>query len=202
MYDWAMRRTAEDAAATRTALIEAALHEFAEQGFATSTLAGVAARAGVTRGAVYHHFADKTALRDALLNESWDIVAAPLWAEFDRPGRTVRARLVGFATDWLQALHTDPRFHALLRVSLEAGPPVTDDVIALQAAGYADWQGRLAAAMRAAPDELAPDVDPDVVAVHLFAWLCGLCLIHDAGPGALPKADASSVAPILRGLFR
>jgi TetR/AcrR family acrAB operon transcriptional repressor len=197
-----MRRTADAAAATRTALIEAALREFAELGFATSTLAGVAARAGMTRGAVYHHFADKTALRNAVLDESWDIVAAPLWAEFDRPGRSLRDKLTGFATDWLHALHTDPRFHALLRVGLEAGPPVTEDVIALQAAGYADWQGRLAAALRAAPDELAPDVDPDVAAVHLFAWLCGLCLIHDAGPGALPAADAASVAPMLRGLFR
>ena len=202
MYHYAVRRTAEDAAATRTALIEAALHEFAEQGFAASTLAGVAARAGVTRGAVYHHFTDKTALRDAVLDESWDLVAAPLWAAFDRPGATLRDRLVGLAQDWLQSLRTDVRFHALMRVSMEAGPPTTDEVIALQAAGYADWQGRLAAAMRAAPDELAPDVDPDVAAVHLFAWLCGLCLVHDAAPGALPAADADGVAPILRGLLR
>ena len=45
-----MRRTAEDAAKTRIALLEAALLSFEEKGWREATLKHIAERAGVTRG--------------------------------------------------------------------------------------------------------------------------------------------------------
>lgn len=48
--------------ATRTALLAAAARRFAEHGFAGTALEDVAADIQATRGAVYHHFANKTAL--------------------------------------------------------------------------------------------------------------------------------------------
>src|SRR5687768_7404071 len=69
MYERAVRRTAEDTAATRAALVDAALFAFARDGIDRATLAGIAEAAGVTRGAVYHHFADKDALLAAVLGE-------------------------------------------------------------------------------------------------------------------------------------
>src|SRR4051812_14577574 len=56
------RRTAEEAAITRTALLAVARRSFAEEGYAATTLDGLAGQAGVTRGAVHHHFGDKRAL--------------------------------------------------------------------------------------------------------------------------------------------
>ncbi|MFM9927608.1 TetR family transcriptional regulator [Variovorax sp. H27-G14] len=56
------RHTKAEAALTRTRLLEAALAAFAQDGVRATTLEAVAARAGVTRGAVYWHFADKAAL--------------------------------------------------------------------------------------------------------------------------------------------
>jgi AcrR family transcriptional regulator len=57
------RRTqAERAAETREALIEAARPLFAAHGFADVALEAIVRAAGVTRGALYHHFADKTEL--------------------------------------------------------------------------------------------------------------------------------------------
>jgi AcrR family transcriptional regulator len=57
------RRTqAERAAETREALIAAARPLFAEHGFAEVALETIVRAAGVTRGALYHHFADKTEL--------------------------------------------------------------------------------------------------------------------------------------------
>jgi AcrR family transcriptional regulator len=57
------RRTqAERAAETREALIEAARPLFAAHGFADAALETIVRAAGVTRGALYHHFADKTEL--------------------------------------------------------------------------------------------------------------------------------------------
>ena len=46
-------------ASSRGALLEAALAEFSEHGYETTTVAGIAARAGVTTGALYAHFEGK-----------------------------------------------------------------------------------------------------------------------------------------------
>src|SRR5687768_7926109 len=57
-----VRRTKEDAAATRAAVLDASLRVFSRKGYAATRLEEVAAEAGVTRGAVYWHFADKAEL--------------------------------------------------------------------------------------------------------------------------------------------
>ena len=63
----ARSRREEYSLATRSALLESAATLFAEKGFAATSLDEVAARARVTKGAVYHHFANKQALFEAVL---------------------------------------------------------------------------------------------------------------------------------------
>ncbi len=64
------RRTqAERSRATRRALLDAARHLFTERGYAGTGREQIAARAGVTRGALYHHFASKEALFRAVVEE-------------------------------------------------------------------------------------------------------------------------------------
>ena len=64
----ASRRTqAERTERTRGALLEAARELFAERGFADTGREDIAARAGVTRGALYHHFESKAAVAVAVL---------------------------------------------------------------------------------------------------------------------------------------
>jgi AcrR family transcriptional regulator len=55
-------------AATRTALLDEATALFAERGYAGTSLEDVASASQVTRGAVYHHFASKQALFEAVLD--------------------------------------------------------------------------------------------------------------------------------------
>ena len=62
---WTQRRDSERARRaelTRQALIDAARELFAERGFHAVGVRDVTARAGVSRGALSHHFADKEAL--------------------------------------------------------------------------------------------------------------------------------------------
>ena len=61
-------RRAEYAEQTRVALLDAATHEFAEHGFANTSITQIATAARVTKGAVYHHFSDKVGLFQAVLD--------------------------------------------------------------------------------------------------------------------------------------
>ena len=65
-----MKRTREEAEATKEALVAAALTVFSRQGYGGSRLEDVAAEAGVTRGAIYHHFTSKADLYAALVADA------------------------------------------------------------------------------------------------------------------------------------
>lgn len=64
-----MRRTKEEAEKTRCAILQAAETLFLEKGVAHTSLEHIARHAGVTRGAVYWHFANKAHLFNAMLSQ-------------------------------------------------------------------------------------------------------------------------------------
>ncbi|MGE7812031.1 TetR family transcriptional regulator [Pseudomonas sivasensis] len=63
-----VRRTKEEAQETRSQILQAAEQAFYDRGVARTTLADIAALAGVTRGAIYWHFSNKSDLLQALLD--------------------------------------------------------------------------------------------------------------------------------------
>jgi TetR/AcrR family acrAB operon transcriptional repressor len=65
-----VRRTKEEAAATRDSILNAAEKLFVEQGVSRTTLQHIASEAGVTRGAIYWHFDDKSALFNAMMERA------------------------------------------------------------------------------------------------------------------------------------
>ncbi len=60
-------RREEYADATRSALLDSAREAFIADGFQQAAVEAISRRARVTRGAFYHHFADKKALFEALV---------------------------------------------------------------------------------------------------------------------------------------
>src|SRR4051794_41023814 len=64
-----MPTQAERTAKTRAALLAAARQLFTERGFAQTGRDDIATRAGVTRGALYHHFASKADVVAAVVDE-------------------------------------------------------------------------------------------------------------------------------------
>ena len=118
----ATRRTqGERTAQTRAALIAAARRLFGAEGFAEVGAERVAREAGMTRGALYHQFADKADLFAAVLDEAEAEIAqrvAGAVVGFD-PADTTGMLLAG-ADAWLDA-STEPD---LQRIVLLDGPSV------------------------------------------------------------------------------
>lgn len=80
----ARRTQAERTEATTAALVDAARELFARDGYDAISLDAVAARAGVTKGAVYHHFAGKRQLFEAVFSREIERMTAPLAAAYSR----------------------------------------------------------------------------------------------------------------------
>ena len=71
-----MRRTKSEAEKTRQHLLDAALEVFWRKGVTSASLQEIAEEAGVTRGALYWHFANKEALFEALfVRQQADFIA-------------------------------------------------------------------------------------------------------------------------------
>lgn len=109
------RRTqAERRAETRGLLLAAARNLFAERGFAETGTPDIVAAAGVTRGALYHHFADKTALFAAVVEAEHAAVAASIEAAGEAtPSDPVAALLAG-GEAFFAAMRDDGRRRILL----------------------------------------------------------------------------------------
>jgi TetR/AcrR family transcriptional regulator, acrAB operon repressor len=148
------RKTAEEAARTRSAIVDAALGLFAERGFAGAQLEEIAARASVTRGALYHHFTDKGELYRVVLQERWETVMAPVFAALESD-RGARFRLTAFVSGYLAMMDGNRQARALMKMNLSgdlALPALGADVVEkLQA--LAGWRNALARVLREAGRE-------------------------------------------------
>ena len=81
----AARRTqAERTEATTSALLDAARALFATDGYERTSIDAVAARAKVTKGAVYHHFEGKRQLFEAVFRREVDRLTTPLGDAYAR----------------------------------------------------------------------------------------------------------------------
>ena len=104
---------------TRAALIGAARDLFLEQGYAATGTPDVVARAGVTRGALYHHFADKQALFQAVVADE----AAQIAAEIEA-GSATSADAIGALRDGAAAYFAAMRAPGRTRLMLLEAPAV------------------------------------------------------------------------------
>jgi AcrR family transcriptional regulator len=116
------RRTQADrSAATRHALVSAARRLFAAHGFAEVSTDAIVAAAGVTRGALYHQFADKTALFEAALAAVEADIAKRLADEVQAAGISDPVEALRHAVrTWLD-ICVEPEIY---RIALIDGPSV------------------------------------------------------------------------------
>jgi AcrR family transcriptional regulator len=124
----ARRTQADRSAATRDALVAAARRLFAAHGFAEVPADAIVAEAGVTRGAMYHQFADKTALFDAALEAVEADIARRLADDVAAAGISDPVEALRHAVrTWLE-ICVEPEIH---RIALIDGPSIL---------GWARWR--------------------------------------------------------------
>jgi len=114
-----MTRRAAQGRATREQLIEVATGLFAERGYEETSIDAVLAAAGVSRGALYHHFAGKDALFEAVLEAVENGVTARLTAEIAGAPDAVSA-VESAALAWIE-MAGDP---VIQRIILSDAPSV------------------------------------------------------------------------------
>jgi AcrR family transcriptional regulator len=122
------RKQADRSAATRSALVAAGRRLFAEHGFAGVGTEAIVADAAVSRGALYHHFADKTELFagviEAVEADITDEIAAAALAGDDL---TFPVMMMRAMNAWLDACEAPD----VQRILLTDGPSVL---------GWARWR--------------------------------------------------------------
>jgi AcrR family transcriptional regulator len=91
----ARRSNRERTESTRAALISAARALFVEKGYAETSTPEIVARADVTRGALYHHFADKAELFRAVVTAEAHEVAGHIRQETDELADDIDGLLKG-----------------------------------------------------------------------------------------------------------
>jgi AcrR family transcriptional regulator len=124
-----VRRTQADrSAATRDALVAAGRRLFAAHGFAEVPADAIVTEAGVTRGALYHQFADKTALFDAVLEAVEADVARRLAEDLAQSGISDPVEAMRHAVRTWLGICVEPEIH---RIALIDGPSVV---------GWAHWR--------------------------------------------------------------
>ena len=98
---------------TRTALLEAARGLFVEKGYADTSTPEIVAAAGITRGALYHHFEDKRALFRAVVADEARAVAQAI--ERDTPAHLAPVdALIAGSEAYLEAMRVPGRTRLLL----------------------------------------------------------------------------------------
>lgn len=115
---------------TQRALIAAARRLFAEKGYAGTGTPEIVAAAGVTRGALYHHFADKLALFTAVVEEEHLLMAMAInaAAESDEEPGPIKALIAG-CDAFLDAMQ-DPGRRQIMLIDAPAvlGRAVVDEI--------------------------------------------------------------------------
>jgi len=202
----AMRKTKEDAARTREALLEGALRCFDRKGIAGSTLDDIARSARVTKGALYWHFSGKADLLKAVRDQ----VSLPIMDRADvtllHNGRgDPLERIEAFLAGTLAALEKDAAMRTALGImhfkceyagelegQLEGARANARHLRAAFAKAYGDARRQ---------GLLAPGITPKAAAAETMMLLSGMLRLWllDATPKGLRRDARAAVRAHVQG---
>jgi TetR/AcrR family acrAB operon transcriptional repressor len=172
------RRTKEEAAATRDSILDAAEKLFVEQGVSRTTLQHIATAAGVTRGAIYWHFDDKSALFNAMMER----VTLPFECALSSLGAADAASelidLRQFFVEIFRVTETNPQARRVLEIASLKVEFVSemDAVRVRRRQSKGDLTAKVVERLKLAQSggQIRQDVDPQIFAIGLWALMDGL----------------------------
>ncbi len=169
------RTQAERRATTRRVLLDATIEMLMDSGLSTCSLAAVAKRAGMTTGAVQHHFKTKAELMRAVIAER--LFAAQESFDWEGIADLSVAKRVERMIAYQWAIYENPKYLAIWDIILGAR---TEDLIQNE---IREWQrsGTRAferAIEKAFPDQNLTQTDVSTVQYFLNGHLRGLALLR------------------------
>jgi AcrR family transcriptional regulator len=188
----------QHAEATRGAVLAAARRSFGRKGYAQASVDEIAAAARVTKGAVYHHFADK----EALFRAVHAVVEAEAQARAAAAARDPEEPAIDQILAVVNAYLDVALDEEIRRITLIDGPALLGlepDGPADQQAGY--MEVRLFIATAIARGQII-DLDPDLLA-HLIGGLAlqgGLLIARASDRDAARATLGRALEVMLRGL--
>ena len=172
------RKTKEEAQETRCAILDAAIQIFSVRGVSRTSLADIAEEAGVTRGAIYWHFANKA----DLLNALWDQMLLP-YEEITRasensdepdPLGKMKTLFIMLFNGFIE----DPRRKQLFRILLDKCEAVEDtgDIHLRRVSCHLDGFSRIETVLRnaAARGQIPADTDVRLGSIAVISYIDGL----------------------------
>jgi AcrR family transcriptional regulator len=170
------RRSNEEAAKTRAAIIDRAVQTASIEGLEGVTIGRLADDLGMSKAGVIGHFGSKTDLQRAALHRAWDMFTEEVWepARDQPPGM---ARLLAIAEAWVEHITHSPFpggcFMCTVSTEWDAREGDLRDEVR---DGWERWRKQLAKEARRARDDgdLPADSAPDLVAFELLAIAMGL----------------------------
>lgn len=185
-----VRRTKDEAQETRNRILDAAERVFSERGVSRTSLEDVAHAAGVTRGAIYWHFKDKSDIFAAMVNRVTLPLEAMVARSSDDAVEDPIASLKACAVNALRRTATDPQCQRVFDVVthkceyLGEMAGVYSRISTIQK-GCVD---RSEQAIRNAikRGQLPESVNPRLAAIGLDAMLFGLISNWLANPAYVP----------------
>lgn len=133
---------------TRRRILDAALACFLEEGYEQTTIARIRERAGTSNGALFHHFASKEAIADALYLDAMASFQDGLWELIRRRPRSLEAAVTDAVTHqlaWTEQ-HADVARFVYLRGHLDWDAPAGEKLAELNrglAAAFQEWMAPL-----------------------------------------------------------
>ncbi|HVV08105.1 TetR/AcrR family transcriptional regulator [Amycolatopsis sp.] len=188
---------------TRRRIMEAAMADVADAGYAHATMKSIAERAGLTSAAIYHYFRSKQELVLAVLTASVDEVVARL-DEATHPEGTLRQRFTALLDEALAIVKDHPaltRFVATVYLESGKRPEFTPVLNAGREAEEKIYLRLIDEAVRAG--ELADGVDRDGLVDTFTSLTWGLRYLSATAAPERHRAAIDTVGALVSGtLFR
>ena len=169
-------RTRRDPNQTRENLIQAAYWEIYRHGFRSASLDRILAQAGVTKGALYHHFPNKTALGHAVVEEIIRPLIHRIWIEPINRAESPLEKLAAIGQAMEGNLSTGAcELGCPLNNLAQEMSPVDEGFRKRLDEIFQSWKEAIARALREGQQQaqVRCDVDPDRSAAFIIAAIEG-----------------------------